>query len=87
MRNQTPYSQFCAFPFPSHFANLADIPCAHGCTLQVALGEVCYEHTHIESLFSLFLSLKRVFWVKRETRVNRYGTEDICGLEPLNNPK
>ena len=52
MRNQTPYSQFCAFPFPSHFANLADIPCAPGRTLQVALGEVCYEHTHIESLFS-----------------------------------
>lgn len=87
MRNQTPYSQFCAFPFPSHFANLADIPYAHERTLQVALGEVCYGHTHIESLFSLFFHLKRVFCVKRETRVNRYGTEDICGLEPLNNPK
>ena len=87
MRNQTLYSQFWAFPFPSHFANLADIPCALGRTLQVAFGEVCYEQTHIESLFPLFFHLKWVFRVKRETRVNRYGTEDICGLEPLNNPK
>lgn len=64
MRNQTPYSQFCAFPFPSHFANLADIPCAPGRTRQVALGEVCYEHTHIESLFSLLFIIKKSFLCK-----------------------
>lgn len=69
MRNQTPYSQFCAFPFPSHFANLADIPCAHGRTLRVALGEVCYEHTHIESLFSLFFVNKKSFLGKAEKLV------------------